>query len=86
MCIRDRLEPYLLSCRNRSRIPPRAQTVLCALFPYRTPVGKHNISRYAIPPDYHDIVLPMLQKVVIQLEKEFPGNTFVCLLYTSRCV
>ena len=76
-CPYSRLEPYLLSCRNRSRIPPRAQTVLCALFPYRTPVGKHNISRYAIPPDYHDIVLPMLQKVVIRLEKEFPGNTFV---------
>ena len=75
-CAYAQLEPHLLSCRNRWRIPPHAHTVLCALFPYRVPVREHNISRYAIPPDYHHIVLPMLQRVVSRLERAFPGYAF----------
>lgn len=75
-CGFQRLEGWLLSCRNRSRLPGDPRTVLCALFPYRSPVGEHNLSRYAVAPDYHGIVLPLLEAVARRLAEQFPGFSF----------
>ena len=54
-CSYDAVLP-LLPVRSASRIPENAKTVIFALFPYN--IGEYpdrNISRYAIPDDYHHI-------------------------------
>lgn len=82
-CGFDKLEDRLLPCRNLSRLPKHPRTVLCALFPYRTPVIDRNVSRYAVPPDYHAIVLPMLQRVARRLSLTFPENSFAAFVDNS---
>lgn len=82
-CGFDRLKDMLLPCRNRSKLPKEACTVLCALFPYRSPVARRNVSRYAVPPDYHAIVLPLLERVAQRLRKTFPEHSFVAFADNS---
>lgn len=68
----------LLEVRSRSRIPERAQTVLFALFPYYTGVLPHrNLSRYAVPDDYHRIAGSILESVCQSLRELSPMDTFV---------
>jgi len=62
----------LLDCRAVSRIPKNAKTVIAVLFPYY--IGdfeKRNISRYAIVPDYHNVVGDILQKICGELSKKY---------------
>ena len=54
----------LLPCRAKGRLPEQARSILCALFPYALEERAHNISRYAMPPDYHGIVMDMLEAAV----------------------
>lgn len=73
----------LLPCRALHRLPPEAKTVLCVLFPYRAEVGAHNLSRYAIGPDYHQVVTPLLQQTARALGEQFPSNRFEAFVDNS---
>ncbi len=67
----------LLPCRAKGRLPEQARSILCALFPYALEERAHNISRYAMPPDYHGIVMDMLEAAVRALSAVFPSHRFV---------
>lgn len=76
-CAFEQVAPFLLDCRARRRLPERAKTVICCIFPYK--VHQHpprDISRYAAVPDYHGICLPMLQSAAAALAARFPQNRF----------
>lgn len=73
------LRPFLIDCRAQQRIPPKAQTVLVALFPYameREAYRGGNLSRYASVGDYHDIVPCYLERAVCRLRQSFPDEQF----------
>lgn len=82
-CPFDIVSRRLIPCRAVSRLPEQARTVLCALFPYRTPDMPHNVSRYAFAPDYHGIVLGLLNQVAQELRETFPGKSFPCFADNS---
>lgn len=74
----------LLEVRSRARIPGGARTVIFALFPYYTgPLPHRNLSRYAVPDDYHAVAGGMLQSVCLALEELFPGERFVWFVDSS---
>ncbi len=63
----------LLDCRAKTRLPENAKTVIVALFPYYIgEFSKRNISRYAIVPDYHNVVGEMLRKICEELSEKYP--------------
>ena len=69
----------LFDCRAKSRIPDNAQSIIAYLFPYW--LGKDfyensNISKYAVPGDYHTIAGKYLEKITEELKKQYPGNNF----------
>lgn len=66
----------LIECRAKSRLPENAVSVLCAAFPYFIPVADHNVSRYAIVPDYHTVVEGMLTKAAEELRRHFLAYHF----------
>jgi len=70
--------------RSASRIPENAKTVIFALFPYY--IGEYpnrNISRYAIPDDYHLIAGNILKSCAAALAEHFPEHTFVSFVDSS---
>lgn len=70
VCSFEPLRSRLISCRAQARLPQNAQSVVVVLFPYH--VGKQgNLSRYAIVPDYHGVVVPVLEQLSAQLEETF---------------
>ncbi len=76
----------LKNCRARARIPENAQSVIMYLFPYY--LGEEyyagsNISKYAVPEDYHNIAGEYLNKAAEELKKEYPQNTFVAFCDNS---
>lgn len=66
----------LLACRAKARLPAGAASVLCAAFPYRREEAERNVSYYAVPPDYHDVLLPLLRAAAVRLTEAFPGYRF----------
>lgn len=69
----------LFECCNKSRIPAEAKSVITYLFPYW--LGKDfyknsNISKYAVPEDYHIIVGEYLEEITKKLKEKFPLNQF----------
>lgn len=69
----------LIECRAKSRIPQNAKRVIVYLFPYY--LGKEfyensNISKYAVPADYHRIVGEYLERICEQLREQLPHNEF----------
>ena len=82
-CPYDAVLP-LLPVRSASRIPEGAKTVIFALFPYW--IGEYperNISRYAIPDDYHLIAGDLLSRCTASLSDQFPGEVFVPFVDSS---
>ena len=73
--IADRLIP----CRAKARLPEDPVTVISVLFPYylgeENYVGR-NVSRYAVPADYHVVAGAMLKEMAEKLRKIYPGNVF----------
>ncbi len=70
----------LLECRAKERLPRNAKSVIVYLFPYY--LGEEyyrniNISKYAVPEDYHNIAGKYLEKAVTELKNTFPDNEFV---------
>ena len=79
VCSFNDLKNNLFECRAKNRIPKDAKSVIVYLFPYY--LGEEyyknsNISKYAVPDDYHRICGEYLEKTVLYLREEYPGNTF----------
>lgn len=69
----------LFDCRAKSRVPQGAKSVIVYLFPYW--LGEEfyknsNISKYAVPADYHIIAGEYLKKITEELKMEYPENQF----------
>lgn len=74
----------LLPVRSQSRIPSGARTVIFGLFPYYIGEYPHrNISRYAVPDDYHLLAGGLLESCAEALGKMFPGHAFVPFVDSS---
>ncbi|MBR2875551.1 MAG: epoxyqueuosine reductase [Clostridia bacterium] len=69
----------MFSCRAKSRIPENSQSVIVYLFPYYLGDDYYknsNLSKYAVPEDYHRICGEYLEKAAILLREEFSGFSF----------
>jgi epoxyqueuosine reductase QueG len=69
----------LIPCRAQSRIPENAKSVIMYLFPYflgEDFYENSNISKYAVPADYHVIADRYLEKACQELESLYPENRF----------
>ena len=74
----EALSEGLIECSAKRRLPKKAASVIVSVFPYFS--GMHapaNISKYAMPEDYHGIVGDMLSRAAQALGDAFPGNGFV---------
>lgn len=79
-CEFSRVEPYLIPCRNISKIPENAKTVILILFPYYLGEEAYedlNVSRYAAVPDYHTVANIYLEKISQELTSVFPDEKFI---------
>jgi len=79
ICSFEAIKNDLISCRALSRIPENARSVIVYLFPYY--LGEEyykdrNISKYAVPDDYHKICGEYLRKAVSMLKNDYPENSF----------
>ena len=73
------LENNLIPCRASERIPRNAVSVIVVLFPYY--LGEEyyknlNISKYAVPEDYHVICGKYLKEITLFLRESYPDNDF----------
>lgn len=67
----------LLPCRAAERIPQKAKSVICTVFPYYTgEYENRNISKYAMIADYHQVAGDYLDRGCEALTKEFSGYEF----------
>lgn len=69
----------LFPCRAKSRVPENAKSVIVYLFPYLLEDSFYensNISKYAVPGDYHLIVGEYLEKITVELKLKYPDNQF----------
>lgn len=76
----------LLPCRNAARLPEKAVSVICVLFPYY--LGEpfyagSNISRYAVSADYHTVAEEILTRGVERLRALYPDGTFAAFCDNS---
>lgn len=70
----------LIDCRGKGRLPENPKTVICCLFPYFLGKDKYegaDISKYAVVPDYHNVVTDILSEICQKLKKEYPEEEFV---------
>lgn len=78
-CPFDSIRDSLIECRAKSRIPDNAKTVIVALFPYNLGdeayVGS-DISKYAVVPDYHQVVTAKLSEAAAKLKEIYPEEEF----------
>ena len=72
----ENLAGKLLPCSKAGLLPPDARTVMVGAFPYYSGPHKGNLSKYAMPKDYHGIVMGMLAAAAEALGREFPGFVF----------
>ena len=69
----------LINCRAKSRIPENPKSVIAYLFPYylgEDAYNNSNISKYAVPADYHIIAGAYLNKIAEALKEQFPHSKF----------
>lgn len=83
VCGFSRISGRLLSCMARGRLPENAKSVVTVIFPYKVPVPKGNLSRYAAVPDYHEIAGHMLSATCDALSKAFGEYSFVWFIDNS---
>ena len=89
ICDYNKISEFL-PCRNRERIPPNAKSVIVCAFPYYT--GEYpeaNICKYAMVPDYHNVVRQILNQAAEELTQvfhaSFVGFTDVSALPEHEC-
>lgn len=76
-------QPYL-HCRALQRIPEKACSVIVLLFPYYTGnFPRHNISRYAMIPDYHQVAGAYLCRLCSLLKQQYPEHQFEAFVDNS---
>lgn len=86
VCAFSALMPYLLTTRNAARIPQNAKSVICFLFPYYLGEENYkdrNVSRYAVPADYHGIAGEILNGYCGELSERYPSFKFEPFLDNS---
>lgn len=66
----------LLECRNRSRLPENAQSVIVCLLGYYAGEQPHNISRYAWARDYHLLAQGLLAPAADRMKERWPRKDF----------
>ncbi len=77
VCSFKAVEPLLLSCAAKKRIPDNAQSVIMCIFPYRfADVTSRELSFYACVPDYHIAVGAVLQQMAQACAKIAPQYRF----------
>lgn len=79
VCRFSGIKDELIPCRAISRIPENAKSVIVYLFPYylgEAYCKNRNISKYAVPDDYHKICGEYLEKAVVELKGIYPENSF----------
>lgn len=85
-CPYDKVKDSLIDCRAKNLIPENAQTVIVALFPYylgeEAYIGS-DISRYAVVPDYHNVIGAMLKDTAAELKKAYPDEEFTAFTDNS---
>jgi epoxyqueuosine reductase len=80
----ENLWSRLIDCAARKRLPERAASVITALFPYYS--GDHrgaNLSKYAMPRDYHIVVGKILATAQQNLAQAFPLYQFAAFCDAS---
>ena len=71
------VENHLIECNAKKRIPQKAKSVILCLFPYAVKKEKpQSLSRYATLPDYHNVSLDILNKIIEKLKETYPENHF----------
>ncbi len=83
VCPFSAVSDKLLNCLAKGRLPENAQSVITVLFPYKVPMEKGNLSRYAAVPDYHEVAGHMLTTCVDALGHAFPDYSFVWFIDNS---
>lgn len=86
ICPFVKIKDYLIDCRAKSRLPVNARSVIIMAFPYLLDDSYYedsNISKYAVPPDYHPVLQARLNSAVEKLEKLYPEEEFVCFADNS---
>lgn len=79
LCPFSAVSDSLLECRKKELLPADSKTVICVLFPYMLESygESRNISRYAVPEDYHLVLGRLLSDMCQKLKDEFSGCEFV---------
>lgn len=80
VCSFEAVSAHLLPCRRKVLLPKDAKSILVVLFPYylgEEAYAEANISRYAVPADYHDIVGAMLDEACARLRAYWPQHQFI---------
>lgn len=79
-CSYERIKDSLIDCRAKSRIPEKAESIIVLLFPYYLGECEYkdsDISKYAVVPDYHNVITDILLTTSDKLKKAYPGEEFV---------
>lgn len=79
VCKFSELQDALIPCRALARIPQNSKSVIVVLFPYYLGEGyyeKLNISKYAVPTDYHEICIRYLNEIIASLKIIYPDYKF----------
>ncbi len=85
-CPFDKIKDSLIDCRAKSRIPENAQSVIVLLFPYNLGEDAYegsDISKYAVVPDYHDIIGVLLTDMCSHLKTAYPDEEFMAFTDNS---
>lgn len=85
-CPFDKVKDSLINCRAINLIPENAQTVIVALFPYYLGEDAYDgsdISKYAVVPDYHDVICSLLKNTANELKKAYPDEEFIAFTDNS---
>lgn len=72
----DAVSDKLIRCGAMRRLPQNAKSIIAAVFPYYSDVSPCEISRYAMPPDYHVVAGEMLKSAASKLRESFAGFSF----------
>lgn len=86
VCRFSDLSDSLFSCAAKRRLPENAKSVIVYLFPYYLGEKYYeglNISKYAVPEDYHIMASAYLNSAAQSLKHEHPEYTFECFCDNS---
>lgn len=83
-CAFSFVENHLIECNAKKRLPKNSKTVILCLFPYAVKEqSPKSLSRYAAVPDYHNVCLEYLNRIIKNLKEAFPQNEFEAFVDNS---